>query len=61
MQPNLDMRDIDLVTDRNSFRKLLRFVSGNMDRPVRIDVKVHGSVMFLCRWETELKQIILGS
>ncbi|KAL1960657.1 hypothetical protein VTO42DRAFT_7236 [Malbranchea cinnamomea] len=60
MQPNLDMRDIDLVTDRNNLRKLLHFVSQTVDRSFRIDVKFHGGVVFFSRWEPELRQTILS-
>jgi hypothetical protein len=61
MQPHLSMRDLDLVTDRNCLRKLLRFVSEDVDQSFRIDVKIQGGVMFLCRWEAELRRIILSS
>jgi hypothetical protein len=60
MQPDLSMRDFDLVTDRNCLRRLLRFVCADVDRSFRIDVQLQGGVMFLCRWEAELKHIILG-
>ncbi len=49
MQPGLSMQDFDLVTDRNCLRKLLRFVSSEVDRSFRIDVQIQGDVMFLCR------------
>jgi hypothetical protein len=38
------MRDLDLVTDRNCLRKLLRFVSEDVDQSFRIDVKIQGGV-----------------
>ncbi|ETI25223.1 hypothetical protein G647_04596 [Cladophialophora carrionii CBS 160.54] len=60
MQPDLSMRDFDLVTDRNCLRKLLRFVCADVDQTFRIDVQLQGDVMFLCRWEAELKRIIRG-
>ena len=59
MQPGLIMQDFDIVTDRNCLRKLLRFVSAHADRSFRIDVQMQGNVMFLSRWEAELKQIVL--
>lgn len=31
-----------------------------MEQPFRIDILVQGDVIFLCRWEAELKEIILG-
>ena len=55
------MRDLDLVTDRNYPRKLLRFASEDVDQSFRIDVKIQGGVMFLCRWEAEFRRIVLGS
>jgi hypothetical protein len=60
MQPQLSMRNFDLVTDRNCLRKILRFVLGDVEQPFRIDILAQGDVVFLCRWEAELKQIILG-
>ncbi|EXJ59954.1 hypothetical protein A1O7_04102 [Cladophialophora yegresii CBS 114405] len=60
MQPDLSMGDFDLVTDRNCLRKLLRFVCADVDQSFRIDVHLQGRVMFLCRWEAELKRIIRG-
>ena len=55
------MRNFDLVTDRNCLRKLLRFVSADgLEGPFRVDVLVQGDVIFLCRWEAELKRIVLG-
>ena len=60
MQPDLSMQGFDLVTDRNCLRKLLRFVSSEVDRSFRIDIQIQGEVMFLRRWEEELKHVILS-
>ncbi len=61
MQPNFDMKPIDLTTDRNSLRKLLLFVSGKARKSWRIDVDVIEDTMFLTRWEENLTQMITGA
>lgn len=61
MKPSFDIGTVDLVTNRNSLRKLFRFVSGDVYEPFRIDVQTQGTVTFLCRWETEVETIVFGS
>ncbi|KAJ9611742.1 hypothetical protein H2200_004926 [Cladophialophora chaetospira] len=60
MQPDLSMREFDIVTDSNCLRKLLRFVTLAVDRSFRIDVQVQGGVIFFGRWEPAIKHTILG-
>ena len=60
MQPNFDMKDVDIVTDRNILRKLLRFASDTVRDPFRINVKLLGGVLFFSRWEPETKFLISG-
>ena len=60
MQPNFDMKDVDVVTDRNSLRKLLHFASDTVRDPFRINVKLVGGVLFFSRWEPETKFLISG-
>lgn len=60
MQPRFDMKDVDIITDRNSLRKLLHFVSGTVRDPFRINVRLVGGVLFFCRWEPETKFLISG-
>jgi len=44
--------DVDVVSDRNSLRKLVRWAGGNAARDFRIDLELAGaSTMFLVRWE----------
>ncbi|KAI9767393.1 MAG: hypothetical protein M1839_004512 [Geoglossum umbratile] len=61
MRPDFSMRDVDLVTDRNCLRKLLRFASGSTDRSFRIDISIVCGTMIFRRWEEETRQTILGS
>jgi hypothetical protein len=61
MRPDFSMQDVDLVTDRNCLRKLLRFVSQNVDKSFRIDINIVGGVMIFRRWEEETRQTVLGS
>ncbi|KAK4460748.1 hypothetical protein QBC42DRAFT_271706 [Cladorrhinum samala] len=39
MNPDLDLSDVDVVTDRNNIRKLLRFVQASSSDPFRIRVE----------------------
>ncbi len=61
MHPSFDMKPISLVTDRNSLRKLLLFVSGKVAKSWRIDVDTIEDTMFLTRWEENHVQIITGA
>ncbi|RDW70990.1 hypothetical protein BP6252_07553 [Coleophoma cylindrospora] len=61
MNPSFDMTPIELITDRNSLRKLLRFVSGKVPQSWRIDVDIVEDTMFFTRWEENRVQIITGS
>lgn len=60
MHPDFDMKPIGLTTDRNSLRKLLRFVSGKVPENWRIDVDIIEDTMFFTRWEESKFQIIAG-
>ncbi|KAF1983981.1 hypothetical protein K402DRAFT_337335 [Aulographum hederae CBS 113979] len=52
--PDFEISDIDLVTDRNNLRKLLRFVKGTKTDPFRIRVEiVGGRTALFTRWESE--------
>lgn len=41
--PDFELRDIDLVTDRNNIRKLLRFVQGSSSDSFEIRVEIAGN------------------
>ncbi|KAE9365157.1 hypothetical protein N431DRAFT_298108, partial [Stipitochalara longipes BDJ] len=58
MNPNFDMNPIQLITDRNSLRKLLQSVSGKITKSWRIDVDIIEDTMFFTRWEEHQVQII---
>ncbi|KAI9766467.1 MAG: hypothetical protein M1840_006574 [Geoglossum simile] len=60
MRPDFSMRDVDLVTDRNCLRKLLRFIARNTDISFRIDINIVGGVMIFRRWEEETSQTVRG-
>jgi len=52
MAPKFDMTSVDLITDRNNLRKLLRWVTDNNDRSFRIDAQLLGEeTVMLTRWE----------
>ncbi|KDQ06416.1 hypothetical protein BOTBODRAFT_181611 [Botryobasidium botryosum FD-172 SS1] len=52
MEPEFDMAAVDLVTDRNNLRKLLRWVTDDNDRDFRIDAQLLGEeTVILTRWE----------
>jgi len=52
---------VDLVTDRNSLRKLLDFVSGHSRESWHIDVELVNETMFLTRFEKDEVRYITGS
>ena len=57
--PNFDMSSIDLVTDRNSLRKVLSFASKGPGK-WRIDVDMINNTMFFNQWEEFRLMIING-
>jgi len=52
-----NFREIDLVTNRNSLRKLLNFASGDVDKNFRIDLDVIHSTLFLTRHEQSSEEL----
>lgn len=60
MQPNFVMSKVDLVTDRNSLRKLLDWTEGRVKNPWRIEVDILGHTMILTRWEANPTNILSG-
>ena len=51
MKPDFDFGEVDVVTNRNSLRKLLNFASGRVSESFRIDVDMVHRTMFLTRRE----------
>ena len=60
MQPDYDFTAVDLVTNRNSLRKLLNFASGRAPDSFRIDVCMVHDTLFLTRRERTTKDMIRG-
>jgi hypothetical protein len=60
--PSFDIRNIDVVTDRNNIRKLLSFVAsasvGNVIEPFTIDVELAKNTAIFCRTETATYEIL---
>ncbi|KAL0631015.1 hypothetical protein Q9L58_010133 [Maublancomyces gigas] len=58
--PAIDLTTIDLVTDRNNLRKLLRFVSNQDDKPFTIRVQRLGTTTLFTRTEPKSSEHITG-
>jgi hypothetical protein len=61
MKPDFDFGGVDLVTNRNSLRKLLHFTSGRAPDSFRIDVNLVESTLFLTRRERRTEDVIQGA
>ena len=60
-KPDFDIREIDVVTDRNNVRKLLRFIQASSNECFEIQVEIAGGTTALfTRVEPETKQTIHG-
>lgn len=61
MHPDFAFPNIDVVTDRNSLRKLLRWIRGRESdatvKDFRIDVQMSGRTMLFTRRETKTKEL----
>ncbi|KAJ5159328.1 uncharacterized protein N7500_008979 [Penicillium coprophilum] len=55
--PSYNIREVDLITDRNNVRKLLSFINSNTSRngpePFNIEIEATGNTVIFCRAETE--------
>jgi hypothetical protein len=58
MKPDFNFGGVDLVTNRNSLRKLLHFASGRAQHSFRIDIKLVQSTLFLTRREKKTRDVI---
>ncbi|KAE8375357.1 hypothetical protein BDV26DRAFT_267987 [Aspergillus bertholletiae] len=58
-RPNLNLNDIDLVTDRRNLRLLLGFVSGKKG-PLRIDVEVVNGTVLFSTWTQRAVSFVTG-
>ncbi|KAF8349372.1 hypothetical protein F5887DRAFT_1156477 [Amanita rubescens] len=56
-----DWSAIDIVTDRNGLRRLLRWISGGNEKNFRIDLQLAGKkAVLMVRWEKETTSPFLG-
>ncbi|KAF9240054.1 hypothetical protein BU15DRAFT_46128 [Melanogaster broomeanus] len=62
MQEKFSYDDLDLVTDRNNLRKLLRFVTGAQaaEKDFRIDIDLAGKTCLLTRREEKNSETVVG-
>lgn len=58
--PDFQICDIDLITDRNNIRKLLRFAQGSSREPFQIQVEIVGKTALLIRLEDKATDFIVG-
>ncbi|KAG6327426.1 hypothetical protein ID866_11663, partial [Astraeus odoratus] len=58
LRSNFRYNDLDLVTDRNNLRKLLRCIDAQRDREFRIDVDLVGKTCLLTRREETMMETI---
>lgn len=57
LEPDYRWPELDILTDRNGFRKLLRWMTGKADRDFRIDMELVGDkTVILNRWEEHNKE-----
>ncbi|KAL1612030.1 hypothetical protein SLS60_000253 [Paraconiothyrium brasiliense] len=61
MNPILSLDDIDIVTRRNSLRKLLDFSAGKVQDPFRMDLHVVHNTLFISRKEGSAASMIYGA
>lgn len=56
-KPDFDPSDIDLVTDRNNFLKLFKFISGD-DKPFKISIQRVGNTTLFTRTEESTSEYV---
>ena len=61
MNPDFDFSDVDLVTNRNSLRKLLDFTKGRASDSFRIDLNLIKDTLFLTRRERNTREMVYGN
>ncbi|KAL5524262.1 hypothetical protein ACEPAF_9402 [Sanghuangporus sanghuang] len=60
LSPDFDFPSIDIVTDRNNLRKLLRWVNGTISLDFRIDLQLSGSTVLFTRYESTKVEVDSG-
>ncbi|KAF2464206.1 uncharacterized protein BDR25DRAFT_156711, partial [Lindgomyces ingoldianus] len=58
--PDFEMGNVDLITDRNNIRKLLRFVDGTSSEFFQIHVEIDGKRALFTRMEHDTTTVIQG-
>ncbi|KIY64784.1 hypothetical protein CYLTODRAFT_357962 [Cylindrobasidium torrendii FP15055 ss-10] len=58
MDAAFDYSNVDIVSDRNNLRKLLRWVTGSVDKDFRIDVDIVGSTCLFTRCEEKTTEYV---
>lgn len=61
MNPHFNFQDVDLVTNRNSLRKLFDFVEGRARDSFRIDLNLVNKTLFLTRREKTTRGHLRGT
>lgn len=61
MNPDLQLDDIDIIANRNSFRKLLEFAAGKRQDPFRMVLNMVNKTMFISRSEKNARMMIHGA
>lgn len=61
MKQTVSFKDVDVVTNRNSLRKLFNFVSGRPYSDFRIDMHLVKDTLFLTRRERNIREVLHGS
>ncbi|KAL5482355.1 hypothetical protein ACEPAI_8949 [Sanghuangporus weigelae] len=60
LSPDFDFPSIDIVTDRNNLRKLLRWINGTISLDFRIDLQLSGSTVLFTRYEPTKVEVESG-
>ncbi|KAL5501869.1 hypothetical protein ACEPAH_9130 [Sanghuangporus vaninii] len=60
LSPDFDFSSIDIVTDRNNLRKLLRWINGTISLDFRIDLQLSGSTVLFARYESTKVEVESG-
>lgn len=58
MRPDFNFMNVDLISNRNSLRKLFGFVTGRLHRSFRIDLQMVHETLFLIRREQHVREIV---
>ncbi|KAK4551675.1 hypothetical protein LTR86_011006 [Recurvomyces mirabilis] len=51
--PDFSLQNVDILSGLNNLRQILKFVSGTVKQPFRIDIQMVGKTMMMTRWERD--------